>query len=269
MKIFGICLIKNEIDIIEYCLSETSKYTDVIIVYDNGSTDGTWELVQELAKKNDKIIPWKSDGKPYHDGLRAEAFKEFRHLSKKGDWWSFIDADEFYIDEPRQFLMDTPKKYHVVKTESFEYKMTFEDVEEFEFQNHFPEDLDKIKYYNPRTYSERRFFRYRPRLVWPEDRKYPLHVGIISPKNIRLQHFQYRSPQQIKSRVQTRIQATKDGYKHFGRDNVEDWKEKLVHRKELIKETPEFKREWIYDVNIKPWHRNLINRVLHTIGYYP
>lgn len=270
MRIFAISLIKNEADIIKYSLTKASKWADKVFVYDNGSTDETWQIVNDLAKANNAIVPWKSQLKPYSDGLRAEVFNEFRYVAAKGDWWCFIlDADELYIDEPREFLRQVPPKYHVVKTESFEYKLTIEDVAEYDFENRFPEDLPKIKYYSPGTYSERRFFRHRDRLVWPLTNKFPDHVGIVYPKGIRLKHFQYRSPDQVKQRVATRIQATKDGYKFFKKDNVETWKNKLVSRAELIKETPEFKRKYYRDSHILPWYRNYFRIIMHTLGVYP
>src|SRR5687768_11826297 len=105
MRIFGICLVKNEADIIAFSLQKASEWAHKIFVYDNGSTDGTWEAVQELAKTNDKIIPWKSEAKPFRDGLRGEVFNEFRHLAQKGDWWCCrLDSDEFYLDDPREVL---------------------------------------------------------------------------------------------------------------------------------------------------------------------
>ena len=58
MKIYAISLIKNEADIIEKNLIEASKWCDKIFVYDNGSTDGTWEIVKSLS--SNKIIPFKT-----------------------------------------------------------------------------------------------------------------------------------------------------------------------------------------------------------------
>ena len=57
MKIFGIMLVKNEVDIVGHTLKEAQKWCDKIFILDNGSTDGTWELVNSM--KNDVVIPWK------------------------------------------------------------------------------------------------------------------------------------------------------------------------------------------------------------------
>ena len=89
MKIFGICLVKNEEDIIEHCLTEAAKWADKIFVYDNGSEDQTWEIVQDIAKANDKIVPYKKEALPFRDHLRAKVFNAYKHLAKDGDWWCF------------------------------------------------------------------------------------------------------------------------------------------------------------------------------------
>ena len=78
MKIFAIMLVKNEVDIVGYVLKEAEKWADKIFILDNGSTDGTWELIQSM--KNDVITPWKQYFGDYHNGLRADVYNEFKHL---------------------------------------------------------------------------------------------------------------------------------------------------------------------------------------------
>jgi glycosyltransferase involved in cell wall biosynthesis len=271
MKIFGICLIKNEIDIIEYCLHEQSKWADKIFVYDNGSNDGTWELVQELSKNNPVIIPWKSENKPYHDGLRAEVFQAFKSELSRDDWWAIIDADEFFILNPRSFLKKVPFYCNLVKTKSYEYLVTIEDSIEFSYDNHFPEDLDKMLYYKPQVYSECRFMRHRPGIKWiPEERrKWPKHAGIIFSEPIPLKHYQYRSPEHIQKRLKIRKQATIEGYKHFKRDNVEEWKDKLLPRSKCNKETQEMNYGFFNDLNTLPVHYRVFYFIAQTLRIIP
>jgi glycosyltransferase involved in cell wall biosynthesis len=271
MKIYGICLIKNESDIIEYCLQEAAKWADKIIVYDNGSTDGTWEIVNELSLSNKKIIPWKQDSKPYHDGLRGEAFNAFKQELTEYDWWAIIDADEFFTVNPRDFLLKVPKIYHLVKTISYEYLVTVEDYQEYEFKNHFPEDLPLIKYYKPQTYSENRFMRHRSSIIWnPTERmKWPKYSGVVYQKHIPLKHYQYRSPTHIQKRIEVRQKATQDGYAYFKRDLKNDWKEILKQRNEVIFESDEMTYETFKDVNVIPKHKEILHIILHFLGIWP
>lgn len=87
MAIHALSLIKNEADIIEYSLGAAVRWCDHIYVFDNGSTDGTWEKVQAMAKEFPAIVAWKQDPKPFRDGLRAEIFCNFRRRARLGDWW--------------------------------------------------------------------------------------------------------------------------------------------------------------------------------------
>jgi len=273
MKIFGICLVKNEADIIEYCLSEASKWADKIFVYDNGSEDETWEIVNDLASSNPVIIPYKKEALPFRDELRARVFNTYKHLTSEGDWWCFrLDSDEFYIDNPKDFLANVPSKYHVVAKASFDFRLTFEDVEEFEFKDCSPHDALQLKYYNPLLYTEKRFFKHRKRLKWSNEKGFPDHMGILFPKFIRQKHYQYRSPNQIQNRLEKKKIATLNGYKCFLKHDNEDlWESVAEHRGNLIMESD----EWLYkgykypNLFKQPWYREIAELVLHGTKIFP
>ncbi len=156
MKILGMMLVKDEADILEEFLSEASKWADHIFVIDNGSEDGSWEIIQSM--KSDKIVPWKQDFSPYRRTMRAEIFQEFRNLAEDGDWWFFADVDEFYVENPREFLVKVPEKYQVVFKKSIDYFLTKEDIEEYMFTGDFKKDKEYIRYINPACWTETRFF---------------------------------------------------------------------------------------------------------------
>lgn len=128
MKIHGICLVKNEVDVVRQSLTTAAQWCDFIYVFDNGSTDGTWEKVLSLADSYPQIIPYKQDDKPFDDGLRGEPFNHYRRNSVRGDWWCRVDADELYIDDPRTFLAALPARYQAVWAASFQYYFTDQDV---------------------------------------------------------------------------------------------------------------------------------------------
>ncbi len=60
----GICLVKNEEDIIAQSLQHAAGFCDRIFVIDNGSTDATWPIVQSLHRENDAIIPFRQVWEP-------------------------------------------------------------------------------------------------------------------------------------------------------------------------------------------------------------
>jgi glycosyltransferase involved in cell wall biosynthesis len=272
MKIFAICMVKNDGDIIEYNLTESSKWADKIFIYDNGSTDNSWEIIQELSKNNDRIIPYKKENIMFRPHLRAEVFNHYRHLANEGDWWCLsLDTDEFYIDNPKEFLPKVPKFYQAVISESYEYKLTWEDIEELEFTNHSPHDAQQLSYYSPKTYAELRFFRHRNRLKWNPDEYPPKRAGIIYPLGIRLKHLQYRSPDQIQKRLDLRRKVMESGYKQWKHDDFKLWSEKVEYRKDLIKESPDFFNAGPKYPNLhfpKSYFSKIKNRYIPMIFHY-
>ena len=233
MRILGITVVRNEADIIGEMLRSAMQWADRVFVLDNGSTDGTWEIVNELA--GEQVVPWKQDFRPFRNTMRAEVFQAFRHEAKPGDWWCHrLDADEFYVDDPRSFLGAVPAGHHVVYKRSIEYTITAEDVEEYEFTGRFAEDRDKIRYFAPKAHVERRFFRYRTRFSWPTHVETPRYMGVAHPEPITVRHYPRRSPQQIQERLEARRAVPKDKRgKPFRHVTEKHWTETLAPRSAL------------------------------------
>jgi len=276
MKIFGICLIKNEADIIAETLEYAVSWCDHIIVDDNGSEDGTWEIVQELAAKHPQIIPWRQKRQPYHDKLRAEAFNEFRHLSKAGDWWTKLDSDERYTVDPKRFLAEVPRRYHVVWGIHLQYYFTEAELEDWNrwmAEGTTPPPVhERLRHYRCDS-TEARFFRYRQRLVWPANASWPVHLGIPSPRRIPVCHFQYRSPEQIQKRLETRQLAMREGCGTFkGYCEEKSWRDKIVDPSTCVLD----KKDGCYQVDEaavpmapEPTLRRVARHILHGTGIWP
>jgi glycosyltransferase involved in cell wall biosynthesis len=233
MKIFGNCLVKNEADMIVETLVHATRWCDRIFVFDNGSTDDTWARVLDLARREPRVVPFQSSGVPYRDSLRMDTFNRYRAEAGAGDWWCKLDADELYYDNPREFLAAVPRHHHVVWGVNFQFYFTDADAARWEQdpQAYPPHTAAEkaLRYYRC-DYSEVRFFRHRPRLVWDHGSA-PRHLGVVHPRRIRFQHYQYRSPEQINLRLKTRQQAMASGCGTFQGYNEEtDWRQKIVPR---------------------------------------
>ena len=232
MKIFAISVVKNEADVIRYNLLEASKWADKIFVLDNGSTDDTWEIVNSI--KSDKIIPWKKENKDFYDGIRGEVYHEFKHLASEGDWWCFrLDADEFYADNPVEFLSDVNLLYHFVGTATIHFWLTKEDVAEYQFASDAERNIPNICYYEKYTWSEARFFRHRKQMLWKPGAELPTHMGVLCPTRIKVKHYQFRSLEQIKNRIASRLEAVKNGFKGWNHAINEDVNSYLSRRDDL------------------------------------
>ena len=226
MTIHGMCIVKDEADVVAPCLEAAAEWCDHIYVLDNGSTDGTWEAVQELAARIPGLVPWKSEDVPFSDGLRAQIFNHFRSGSRVGDWWVRLDADEFYIDDPRIFLAKVPERYRVVWTASFSYYFTDNDAELFRADSQRYADAvpvqEKIRHY-VNHWGEPRFFRFSPDIEWDGEGGFPEFVLTSAgyPVRIWLKHYPYRSPQQIAKRLAARYGAVQRGV--FGHEAIANW----------------------------------------------
>lgn len=219
MKIHAICIAKNEADIISECLRAAREWADYIYVLDNGSDDGTWKIVCELSKEFNQIIPYQKKSCPFYNALRGETFNAFRSRSSIGDWWCRLDADEFYIDDPRVFLAKIPSKYTAVASASFQYYFTDKDLAIYKKDPGVYRDNvsvhTKCRYYL-NNHGELRFVRHTKKFVWKPTEAWPDYVGRFYPVRIWLKHFQYRSPQQIQKRLDVRREPSirKAGFKH-------------------------------------------------------
>jgi glycosyltransferase involved in cell wall biosynthesis len=88
-------MVRNEADIVRLnIVYHLSLGIDRMIVVDNGSTDGTYKVLQQLSDR-DPRVRWSRDDGPFHKErvltrLAREAFRE------GADWVVPIDADEFW-----------------------------------------------------------------------------------------------------------------------------------------------------------------------------
>ena len=224
-------VVKNEADVIAASLIDACRWSDKIIVIDNGSTDGTWECIQNLATTYPQIIPWMRYEGAFHIGLRAKAFKAFRHEMKKGDWWNVrLDADEFYLGDVRAFLAKVPKRFTTVKKESTDYVLTHEDLASQTFSGPF--DRSRFTHALPTLRRERRFMRHSALLCWSERWRYPHPWGRVWEHTIPVEHYQYRSSEQIQQRFAVRQQAKAAGCGSFSHEQGQSWLDYLMTDKQ-------------------------------------
>ena len=214
MKIFSICCVRDENDIVGETLEAALSWSDRIFVFDNASADGTWETVQEIARKSSRIEIVGHDDRTFTDELRGEIFESYRSVAAAGDWWCRLDSDEIYIDDPHRFLANVPDKYGFVYSASFDFYFTDVDLRSYEKDpsKWLAQPVrERLKFYQ-NSWGEPRFVRHRNDLHWA-GLVWPANRGRIFPSRIRLKHFPYRSPAQISRRLE--IRQTQPGlFKH-------------------------------------------------------
>jgi hypothetical protein len=137
------------------------------------------------------------------DGLRKDIYQAFVHRATEGDWWARLDPDEFYIDDPLEFLQSVPKKDVCVWYAPLSYYFTTEEARRYrenpsQFADSVPIHEKCRRYFN--HWSEQRFVRHEAMDPWTKDEGWPEGLsmrGLVHPRRIRCRHFAYRSPSQI------------------------------------------------------------------------
>lgn len=232
MKLYGICLVKNEGDIIEQCLTHALQFCDRIFVIDNGSSDGTWEIVQSLAQKHDQIVPHSQILDRYREGIRTLVYNEYNQKLTDEDWWIRLDGDEFLYTDPRSVMADANKaKADFIK--AWQAQFYYTDIDHQAWlagkDNSQQSIFERRRYYQV-DWREYRLFRNQPNVFWDENisQNWPHGLTTVHKQMIFNRHYQYRDPDQIKRRL-----AQRYGLPTFVHVTSTDWEKEIRSAKTL------------------------------------
>jgi glycosyltransferase involved in cell wall biosynthesis len=224
MKIYAICLVKNEDDVVGQTLTYAARYCDKIFVIDNGSTDSTWQIVQGLSKKQLQIIPFMQTQERYDDGLRWHVYEAHNRELTDSDWWMILDSDEFLAEDPRPVIGEAMRKRaDVIEAWQIQFYYTEKDYESWQTggDSRALPITSRRRYYRI-DHREARFFRnlasgdwqtsfLRRKLPMPpwlrsasvkdSRQTLPIRIGKKLRRRILNRHYQYRDPPQIEKRL--------------------------------------------------------------------
>ena len=117
MRVIGISVVRDEIDVIEASILHALRVLcDHVVVLDNGSTDGTWRKLSELAR----VLPLTifRDAGPFDQSAMVTGL--LHEVSASGpDWVLPFDADEFWWSsprKPREVLASVPRDVGVLSS---------------------------------------------------------------------------------------------------------------------------------------------------------
>jgi glycosyltransferase involved in cell wall biosynthesis len=241
-KLYGICLVKDEEDIIAQTLTYALRHCARIFVIDNGSTDETWNIVQSLSEKYPQVVPFLQTHAQYSDGLRALVYNKYHSELADQDWWLILDADEFLAEDPRPVIqLAIRDKVDIIKTWQIQFFYT--DVEHQDWLGgRDSRDLPifvRRRYYTI-NWQEPRLFRNDPARPWDTkiNIKCPDGHTRVCKRRMLNRHYQYRDPEQIQKRLALRF--GKPLFPHVTRP---DWQSVIVSSKKLN-----------YHQEGEPWH---------------
>lgn len=207
MRIFCLCVAKNEGDVLEETVMDAARWADGIFISDNQSDDNTTEVIESLVRRSDRVFDAGPLTEPFSDNIRGRLFNRVRHVSRPGDWWCKLDADELYIDDPREFLAAVPAETDTVWGSFFTFYFTDEDLRRYQADptGFLATPLRRRLHYYKNNESEIRFVKHTFPLIWYHE--WPRFRCAASPRRIRIAHYRYRSPEQIVRRLGIRRQV--------------------------------------------------------------
>lgn len=108
-KISIIIPVYNIVGYLERCVESvlSQTYTNLeIILVENGSTDGSTELVDKLAQVDERVVALHRENKGV-SYARLEGVK-----SSNGEWIGFVDGDDYIEPEMYEHLINNAKQYN-------------------------------------------------------------------------------------------------------------------------------------------------------------
>jgi hypothetical protein len=230
LKIYGLVLVKDEVDVVGQAIRHALGFCDRIAVLDNGSGDGTPELIEELASEYPgRVIFWGIERCLFRRSLRGLMYDELRHELGWDDWFLQLDSDEFMASDPTSKLAEaTASGFDVVRTWQAQFRFTKDDLAEWEAGRDDPtRPIEQRRRYYSVDWREARFFRNRPDRAWEgTTRTIPDWATTAAPFSLVNRHYQYRDPAQIQHRLDVRAAARSD-YAFTHVTNT-DWRSEVV-----------------------------------------
>lgn len=211
MRFHALLPVRDEADIIKQCLDQCLTWADRIYVFDTGSVDDTWEIVQSVHERDSRVIPIRKEPVYYSEGkLRGYLFNRARTEMEEGDWFLRIDADEFHHIDPPTFVRKHMDSHETIAYHQyFNFELTRDVVREWKqgernFSDRSRPIEERLQYYTPSKYSEPRLCRYRSTMKWPVGASFPINAGYVAKKRLPIRHYPHRDPIQLARRCRLR-----------------------------------------------------------------
>ncbi|MDH3380842.1 MAG: glycosyltransferase family 2 protein [Gammaproteobacteria bacterium] len=209
MKLYAICLVKDEDDIIAQALTYATRHCDKIFVIDNGSSDRTWDIAQALAVQYPQIVPFEQTYLAYNDALRARVYNQVHQELLDDDWWMILDSDEFMAEDPKELIQKAMRdKADIIRSWQIQFYLTEKDLAEWEAgrDNRNRPIFERRRYYLI-NWQEPRLFRNQAGPAWDVSINNGVPNGLkrVWHRRILNRHYQFRDPEQIEKRLKLRF----------------------------------------------------------------
>jgi hypothetical protein len=212
-RVLAVLPVRDYADVIADTLATASRWVDRIFVLDNGSSDGTIDIVQQVARELDNVEFLGVDERPWSYSFYALIYNKAKRFARPGDWWYRLDADEFLVADPHETLARVAEPYDTVWGSFFNYYFTPSDLAAYEAD---PERwlriplFERVRWYR-NDWAEPRFVRHRRLMRWV-DGGWREGAHCVAPVLVPVRQYRYRSPAQIEHRLALR--SSKDEWEY-------------------------------------------------------
>ena len=211
VKFHALLAVRDEADILDQSLRHFLTWADAIYVFDTGSLDHTWDIVQQFAAKDKRVIPLKKAEVFFSElSLRGWIFNQVRRHMRSGDWFLRVDADEFHHISPRDFIKTRVRKHEtVVYHQYYDFRLTRSEAQAWEQGRETLADRqrpiqERRRWFTVNAYTEPRLCLYRESMQWPETVSFPYNAGYLARERLPIRHYPHRDPLQLARRCRLR-----------------------------------------------------------------
>jgi len=213
LKIVGMIPVYNEVDIISEVIDNLLSQQIELVVLDNGSTDGSYEICKKYAEKG--LIELEQFKSPKFDWHMILRMLYDMALKKNPDWVLRADQDELLesgiknLNLREAITKEDENGFNLIQFDVFEFFMTDKD------NNSMQSVRKRHPYYSWQHDDAYRAWKYFPGIrsedagghypVFPQNIRYR-----ISPRKFVLRHYRFRNINQALSNNSARIQRLRE-----------------------------------------------------------
>lgn len=283
MKFVCLLPVRDEADIIGQCLDALLTWADAVYVFDTGSVDQTWEIVQDAAARDRRVKPVRKEPVYFSETkLRGYLFDVARQELRSGDWFLRVDADEFHHVAPPEFVRTRLRACEtIVYHQYYDFQLTAAEVADWERGAESLADrarpvADRRRHYRVSVYAEPRLCRYRRTMRWPVGVSFPFNAGFVARERLPIRHYPHRDPAQLQRRCRLRavMMADASNRRNWAQPEQhhwaeEDWRKFVVPADavDLLHWAPGTELPEVRQLNhLAPMRRRMVQRLVHTVG---
>lgn len=202
MSVVGVTMVKDEADIIGTTLRHMATQVDGIIVADNMSTDGTSEILLEVAHEVDiPVVIVEDRVVAYNQSRKMTALARQALVQFHADWIVPFDADEIWLRTDGKRIGDCFNclEHHVVGADLYDHVVTGLD------DWGITDPIDRITWRRPYATSLPKVACRASKMLTigmgNHDVRYGRHAAAIDAVELVVHHYPNRSVDQLVKKV--------------------------------------------------------------------